>query len=475
MSDLSSSLSTGALLGSRYSQVYFIGIGGIGMSALARYCAFLGAAVSGYDLTPSPLIDALQEEGIEVTFSEAVEDIPMKRFSPASTLVVYTPAVPATHKQLVFFREQDFKVVKRAEALGLATASQEALCVAGTHGKTTTSSMLTHLLSHGAEAPTCSAFLGGISTNYHSNFLFSNRSNLVVVEADEYDRSFWQLHPKRAIITSVEPDHLDIYGTPEQYRAAFEQFASQIKPGGDLVVKEGLPLHLTLQEGVTCYSYGMQEDSDFQYHNIRVANGTLLFDWYHKRENLWLRDLSLGVPVRINVENATAALAVAYLSGASAADLRAAIASFAGTKRRFQTVLKTDKHVLIDDYAHHPAEIAAAILSVRELYQGQKVLGIFQPHLYSRTADFHALFAESLSKLESVILLDIYPAREEPIPGITSKVIYDEITSQEKYLVRKEELLDLLQDIEIPPVVLMMGAGNIDRLVQPVAQFLATQ
>ena len=522
-----------------YPNVYFIGIGGIGMSALARYYAYMGARVMGYDLTPSEITQALQQEGIGVTFSDAVADLPLSQLPREQTLVVFTPAVPQSHPQLQYFRSHGYKVCKRAQALGIITAPQRALCVAGTHGKTTTSAMLTHLMNcareprptyeglgsikaqqeapqnstpapHAAEGspqnsfpcpqaaggphlqahsttpadgdahpkshsgtPGASAFLGGIANNYGSNFLYVPQTDYVVAEADEYDRSFLQLSPYIAIVTSSDPDHLDIYGTHEAYLQAFEQFASQIKPGGSYIVHEGLPLNPRLAEGVKRYTYGAGAECSFRYDNIRVGNGRLLFDWYCPERGLALRDLAPGVPVAVNVENATAALGAALLSGVEDERLlRLGVESFTGTHRRFEKVLENGRFVLIDDYAHHPAELSASISSVKQLYAGREVMAVFQPHLYSRTADFYREFAAALSTLEHVVLLDIYPAREEPIPGVTSELIYRRLTCPHKTLLRKEELLDFLATAQIPPVVLMLGAGNIDRLVQPVKQLL---
>lgn len=459
----------------RYSQVYFIGIGGIGMSALARYFSYQGGTVSGYDLTPSEITDALLREGMEVLFTDEVAALNLNQLTPTDTLVVYTPAIPKEHAQLNYFRSHGYSVCKRAEALGLITSSFSPLCVAGTHGKTTTSTMLTHFLSYGENNVGCSAFLGGIANNYKTNFLYSQSSPYVVIEADEFDRSFHHLTPQMAIITSTDPDHLDIYGTHANYLEAFNHFASLIKPNGCLVMKEGLSLSPSLQKGVRVFTYGESPSSDFYYDNIVIEDGQLCFDWHYPAEGICLRQLSLGVPVRINVENATAAMALAYFCGVSLEQLRAAVASFSGSHRRFESVLSTSRYHLIDDYAHHPTELEASINSICELYAHQEVLAIFQPHLYSRTQDFYQEFAQSLSKVKHVILLDIYPARELPIEGVSSQLIYDLIATEDKHLLSREELLPFLQQYEVPPVVLMLGAGNIDRLVLPVKEFLMSQ
>lgn len=450
-------------------RVYFIGIGGIGMSAIARYFHAKGFGVCGYDLTPSPITDQLIKEGIDVHFSEDLNKIPREFFSPADTLIVYTPAIPAEHIELSFFVANGYRVIKRAEILGEITRMERALCVAGTHGKTTTSTLLAHLLrqSH----VDCNAFLGGISNNYHSNLLLSDKSDLVVVEADEFDRSFHKLTPYMAIITSADPDHLDIYGTAANYRESFEHFTSLIQPDGVLLLKAGAPVTPRLAKGVRLFTYSCDDiRADYYASDISIREGRMFFSWHYPEG--CLRDVELGVPVRINVENAVAAMAIAHLNGITLNELRVGIASFRGSHRRFEKVLETERVTLIDDYAHHPVELDAAINSVRELYAGKRIMGVFQPHLYSRTADFYQDFARSLSLLDEVILLDIYPARELPIPGITSRIILDLIQHTEKALVTKEELLPYLQHHTIPDVVLILGAGDIDRLVSPVKQFL---
>ncbi|KGL55055.1 UDP-N-acetylmuramate--alanine ligase [Porphyromonas sp. COT-052 OH4946] len=450
-------------------RVYFIGIGGIGMSAIARYFHAKGFEVCGYDLTPSPITDQLIKEGIGVHFSDDLNLIPTAFFSPADSLIVYTPAVPADHAELTYFRSNGYRVMKRAEILGEITLMERALCVAGTHGKTTTSTLLAHLLRY--SHVDCNAFLGGISNNYQSNLLLSDKSDLVVVEADEFDRSFHHLKPFMAIITSADPDHLDIYGTAENYRDSFEHFTSLIQSGGVLLLKYGAPVNPRLGSDVRLFTYSSDDrQADYYASDITIRDGRLFFTWYYPGGRL--REIELGVPIRINVENAVAAMAIAHLNGVTLEELRSGIASFKGSHRRFEKVLDTDRVVLIDDYAHHPVELDAAIRSVRELYSDRRIMGIFQPHLYSRTADFYQDFAKSLSMLDKVVLLDIYPARELPMPGVTSRLILDLIDNPNKTLVSKNELLDYLHNDEIPDVVLILGAGDIDRLVIPVKQYL---
>lgn len=451
------------------SSVYFVGAGGIGMSALVRYFLSKGKKVAGYDRTPTDLTSELNREGAEIHYEDNVALIPDYCRNPQDTLVVYTPAIPESHTELTYFREHGFEVMKRARVLGEITNCSRGLCVAGTHGKTTTSSMLAHILKQ--SHVDCNAFLGGILKNYESNLMLSDRSDLTVIEADEFDRSFHWLRPYMAIITAADPDHLDIYGTPEAYRESFEHFTSLIRPGGCLVMKKGIAIHPRLQEGVRLYTYSGTKDGDFHAENIEIGDGKIIFDFIVP--NVRIKSVSLGVPVKVNIENGVAAMALAWLNGATEEEIRQGMATFAGPVRRFDFHLKRDDIVLLDDYAHHPEEIRASILSVKELYAGKKVTGIFQPHLYSRTRDFAADFAKSLSLLDELILLDIYPAREEPIPGVTSQLIYDRVTIPDKHLIRKEELLDWVKaEAASYQVVLMLGAGDIDRLVEPVKQIL---
>lgn len=453
----------------KITSVYFVGAGGIGMSALARYFRAKGKQVAGYDKTPSDLTAALIDEGVRIHYADDISLIPEDCKHPDSTLVVYTPAIPETHTELNYFKTNGFTLMKRARVLGEITRTERGLCVAGTHGKTTTSSMLAHLLKQ--SHVDCNAFLGGILKNYNSNLMLSDKSDLAVIEADEFDRSFHWLSPYMAVITAVDPDHLDIYGTPEAYRESFEHFTSLIRPDGCLVMKKGLQLQPRLPEGAKLYTYSATEEADFFARNIRIGNGDILFDFV--TPDGCIPDVKLGVPVKVNIENGVAAMALAWLNGVTPEEIRSGMASFAGPVRRFDFHLKKEDIVLLDDYAHHPAELRASIQSVKELYPNKKVTGIFQPHLYTRTRDFAADFAASLSLLDELILLDIYPAREEPIPGVTSQIIFDQVTIPNKRLIRKEELLDLVRkEAASFEVVLMVGAGNIDRLVEPVKQIL---
>lgn len=453
----------------KITSVYFVGAGGIGMSALARYFRAKGKQVAGYDKTPSDLTAALIEEGIRIHYTDDISLIPEDCKQIDSTLVIYTPAIPETHTELNYFKTNGFTLMKRARVLGEITRTERGLCVAGTHGKTTTSSMLAHLLKQ--SHVDCNAFLGGILKNYNSNLMLSDKSDLAVIEADEFDRSFHWLNPYMAVITAVDPDHLDIYGTPAAYRESFEHFTSLIRPDGCLVMKKGLQLQPRLQEGTKLYTYSATEEADFFARNIRIGNGDILFDFV--TPDGCIPDVKLGVPVKVNIENGVAAMALAWLNGVTPEEIRRGMASFAGPVRRFDFHLKKDDIVLLDDYAHHPAELKASIQSVKELYPDKKVTGIFQPHLYTRTRDFAADFAASLSLLDELILLDIYPAREEPIPGVTSQIIFDRVAIPNKRMIRKEELLDLVQkEAASFEVVLMVGAGNIDRLVEPVKQIL---
>lgn len=453
----------------KITSVYFVGAGGIGMSALARYFRAKGKQVAGYDKTPSDLTAALIEEGIRIHYMDDITLIPEDCKQIDSTLVIYTPAIPETHTELNYFKANGFTLMKRARVLGEITRTERGLCVAGTHGKTTTSSMLAHLLKQ--SHVDCNAFLGGILKNYNSNLMLSDKSDLAVIEADEFDRSFHWLNPYMAVITAVDPDHLDIYGTPVAYRESFEHFTSLIRPDGCLVMKKGLQLQPRLQEGTKLYTYSATEEADFFARNIRIGNGDILFDFV--TPGGCIPDVKLGVPVKVNIENGVAAMALAWLNGVTPEEIRRGMETFAGPVRRFDFHLKKDDIVLLDDYAHHPAELKASIQSVKELYPDKKVTGIFQPHLYTRTRDFAADFAASLSLLDELILLDIYPAREEPIPGVTSQIIFDRVTIPNKRMIRKEELLDLVQkEAASFEVVLMVGAGNIDRLVEPVKQIL---
>ena len=447
--------------------VYFIGAGGIGMSALVRYFLSKGKKVGGYDRTPSELTMKLIEEGADIHYEEAPEKIPVEFKNPESTLVVYTAAMPEDHILLQYFRKHGFTIYKRAQVLGMLTRSSKGLCAAGTHGKTTTSTMTAHLL-HQSQVG-CDAFLGGISKNYGTNLLLSDSSAYVVIEADEFDRSFHWLSPYATIITSTDADHLDIYGTEEAYLESFNHYTSLIQPGGSLVIREGIRLQPRLQEGVRLYTYS-SESGDFHAENIRIGGGEIVFDYVSPLGNI--SDVQLGVPVAINIENGIAAMALAQLSGVSNEEIKTGMASFRGVDRRFDFKIKTDKVVYLSDYAHHPEEIKQSILSMRALYGDKKLTGIFQPHLYTRTRDFYQEFAESLSLLDEVILTDIYPARELPIEGVSSQLIYDNLRPDiDKILCTKEEVIDILKKKEIE-VLMTLGAGDIENYAPQICEIL---
>lgn len=451
-----------------FTSLYFIGAGGIGMSALVRYFLAKGYHVAGYDRTPSDLTEALINEGAEIVYDESSALIPEYCRNPKTTLVVYTPAVPESHDGFSHFRENGFTIVKRAKLLGMITRTSKGLCFAGTHGKTTTSSMAAHIL---AQSPLeCNAFLGGILKNYNSNLILSNTSEFTVIEADEYDRSFHQLSPYMAVITAADPDHLDIYGTEEAYLESFRYFTSLIQPEGALIIKKGIKVQPDVQKGVTIYQYSADDGGDFHAQNIRIGQGTIIFDFVTPQEVI--TDIELGVPVKINIENSVAAMAIAWLNGVGAADIRKAMASFKGAKRRFDFWLKTADTVMIDDYAHHPDELKASISSVRALYPDKKISGIFQPHLYTRTRDFYKEFAAALSLLDELILLDIYPAREQPIPGVTSKLILDKVTCSNKELCHKDMLLEKIKQRNFE-VLITLGAGDIDRMLPAIKEILS--
>ena len=453
--------------------VFLIGIGGIGMSALVRYFLAKGKQVAGYDRTPSPITDKLVNEGAAVHFTDDVSLIPDEFLDKNETIVVYTPAVPSSHKELVYFHENGFTILKRSQVLGLITSFLRSLCVAGTHGKTTTSSMTAHLFKQ--SHVDCNAFLGGILKNYDSNLMLSEQSDFVVVEADEYDRSFHFLTPYMAVITSADPDHLDIYGHPQAYRESFEKFTSLIVPGGVLILKKGINITPSLQPNVRLFTYSTTDESaDFHATNVRVGNGEIIFDFVASglSENgsngqIRIENIQLGIPVRTNIENGIAAMALALLNGVTPDEIKSAMKTFAGVQRRFDFQVRNDQVVYIDDYAHHPQELQSSILSVKELYQDKKVTGIFQPHLYTRTRDFVDEFAASLSLLDRLILLNIYPAREEPIPGITSEIIFEKVSLNDKLLCKKEELMEVLEKEKIE-VLVSFGAGDIDRFIEPI-------
>ncbi|BEH00177.1 UDP-N-acetylmuramate--L-alanine ligase [Bacteroides sedimenti] len=447
--------------------VYFIGAGGIGMSALVRYFLSKGKYVAGYDRTPSELTEKLIEEGAHIHYTEDIKLIPTECLDKESTLVILTPAIPEEHAELRYFKDNNFEIQKRAQVLGTITRASKGLCAAGTHGKTTTSTMTAHILYQSKVG--CTAFLGGIAKNYQSNLLLSDKSEFTVIEADEFDRSFHWLHPYMSVITSTDPDHLDIYGTEEAYLESFEKYTSLIQPGGSLIIRKGVSLQPKVQEGVTVYTYS-KEEGDFHAENIRIGNGEIFFDFVTPTETI--KDIQLGVPVSINIENGVAAMAMCWLNGVTAEELKSGMASFRGVDRRFDFKIKNDKLVFLSDYAHHPSEIKQSVTSIRDLYQDKKITGVFQPHLYSRTNDFYKEFAESLSLLDEVILLDIYPARELPIPGVTSKLIYDNLREgMEKCMCPKEQLLEVLKDKQIE-VLITLGAGDIDNYVGDIQKML---
>jgi UDP-N-acetylmuramate--alanine ligase len=450
--------------------IYLIGIGGIGMSALARYFKAQGFKIAGYDRTRSELTEQLEREGMDIHYEDNVELIPAGFKDPRKTLVIVTPAIPSGHTELTFFTAGSFAVLKRSQVLGEVTRLQRAVCVAGTHGKTTTSTMVAHLL-HTSHVD-CSAFLGGISKNFRRNIHLSDKSDLVVIEADEYDRSFLTLSPYMAVITSVDPDHLDIYGNVEQYNAVFEEFTSLIRPGGVLLVKKGLPVEPKVRDGVTVYTYSMNEKADFYGENIRIEDGMIIFDWVTPEGKV--KDVRPGVPVMINVENGIAAMALAWLNGATEEEIKEGMSTYAGVKRRFDFHVKNENVVYIDDYAHHPEELKACIESVRSLYQDKKICGIFQPHLFSRTKDFADDFAKSLSLLDKLVLLDIYPAREKPIEGVSSKMILDKVEIQDKKICNPGELENYLMENDCE-VLLTIGAGDIELLVPKIKEILLSK
>ena len=441
-----------------YKSIYFVGAGGIGMAALERYFLARGLRVAGYDLTRTQLTDALVSEGVEICFDEAAALIPDYCKNPADTLVVYTPAIPASHEGLNYFRNGGFTVMKRAELLGLITRSTKGLCFSGTHGKTTTSSMAAHIL-HCSEIG-CNAFLGGILRNYDSNLLLSATSPYSVIEADEFDRSFHHLSPYIAVITATDPDHLDIYGTEEAYLESFAHFTELIQPGGTLLLHTGLKVKPRVPAGVRTVTYSRTE-GDYHAANVRKGNGEIVFDFV--TPDGVVADVKLGVPVDINIENAVAAMAVCHMVGVPAQVLREAIGSFLGAKRRFEFWLKEpgdDGTVVIDDYAHHPDELKASIRSVKDLYPHRKLTVVFQPHLYTRTRDFAPQFAEALSLADEVILLNIYPARELPIPGVTSEIILRDIKCPNKVICDKTDLINQIKNRNCE-VLLTAGAGDV--------------
>lgn len=447
--------------------VYFVGAGGIGMSALERYFNAKHKKVAGYDRTPSDLTRALEQEGIAIHYQEDVDQIPDYCKDKDSTLVVYTAAIPTSQAELHYFIENKFEVEKRAQVLGTVTRASKALCVAGTHGKTTTSTMAAHIL-HQSHLD-CTGFLGGVSKNYNSSFILSAKSDYTVIEADEFDRSFHWLSPYMTVITATDPDHLDIYGTKEAYLESFRKYTSLIQPDGALIIHTGLEMKPNVPEGVKTYTYSRNE-GDFHATNIRIGNGEIDLDFVTPKETI--KDIRLGVPVSINIENGVAAMALCWLNGVTADELRNGMASFRGVDRRFDFKIKNSEMVFLSDYAHHPKEIKQSILSIRELYKDKKITAVFQPHLYTRTRDFYKDFAESLSLLDEVILVDIYPAREQPILGVTSKLIYDNLRPGiEKMMCKKEDIVKVLKDKHIE-VLITLGAGDIDNYVPAIENLL---
>lgn len=447
--------------------VYFVGAGGIGMSAIARYFISKGMVVAGYDKTPSDLTLRLEQEGMLIHYEENVDDIPHACKNPNSCLVVYTPAISSTHKELQFFREDGFEIQKRAQVLGALTRSHKGLCVAGTHGKTSTSTICAHIM-HQSHLE-CNAFLGGISKNYGTNYILSDESDYVVIEADEFDRSFHWLSPWMSVITSTDPDHLDIYGTKEAYLESFRYYTTLIQKGGALIIHKNLEMKADVQEGVRVYEYS-RDEGDFHAENIRIADGEITFDFISPIENVY--DVEMGQPVPINIDNSIAAMAMAQLNGCNGEELRYGIKTYHGVERRFDFKIRDDRHVLLSDYAHHPKEIYQSAKSLKDLYAGRKITALFQPHLYTRTRDFYKDFAEALSMLDEVILCDIYPAREEPIPGVTSQLIYDNLAEGvKKSMVRKDEVLDMVKSRDFD-VLVVLGAGDLDNLVPQIADII---
>ena len=446
--------------------IYFVGAGGIGMSAIARYYLNRGLVVAGYDKTPSELTRQLEHEGMLIHYEESVDKIPQACRQPQSCLVIYTPAIPADHQELVYFREHGFEIQKRAQVLGLLTREHRGLCVAGTHGKTTTSTMCAHIMHQ--SSLDCNAFLGGISKNYGTNYILSD-SDYVVIEADEFDRSFHWLRPWMTVITSTDPDHLDIYGTKEAYLESFRHYTTLIQPGGALIIHRGLEMQEDLPQGVRRYDYALHE-GDFHAENIRIENGGITFDFVSPIESV--PNIELGQPIPINIENGIAAMAMAQLNGCTPEDLRYGMKTYGGVDRRFDFKIKTDRLVFLSDYAHHPKEIYQSARSIRELYKGRHITAIFQPHLYTRTRDFYRDFADALSQLDEVVLTEIYPARELPIEGVTSQLIYDNLKpGVDKKMINKADVLDFVRDHSFD-VLIVLGAGDLDNQVPQMTKLL---
>ena len=446
--------------------VYFVGAGGIGMSAIARYFIKKGLVVAGYDKTPSDLTKRLETEGMLIHYEENVDEIPHECKKKESCLVIYTPAIPAEHKELTFFRENGFEIQKRAQVLGTLTKSHKGLCVAGTHGKTTTSTMCAHIM-HQSHLD-CNAFLGGISKNYGTNYILSD-SDFVVIEADEFDRSFHWLRPWMSVITSTDPDHLDIYGTKEAYLESFRHYTELIQPGGALIIHRDLEMKENIQPDVRRYDYSLNE-GDFHAENICIENGEITFDFISPIESI--KGVRLGQPVPINIENGIAAMAMAQLNGCTAEELKYGMQTYGGVDRRFDFKIKTSKMVFLSDYAHHPKEIYQSAKSIRELYKDKHITAIFQPHLYTRTRDFYKDFADALSQLDEVILTEIYPARELPIDGVTSRLIYDNLRPGiKKEMIQKADVLNYIKEHDFE-VLIVLGAGDLDNQVPQITKLL---
>ena len=453
--------------------IYFVGAGGIGMANLVRYYLANKLNVAGYDRTPSDLTRALSEEGAQIVYDDIADLIPTKFRNPKDTLVVYTPAIPNDNNILGYFRANGFEIIKRAALLGKITLHSKGICIAGSHGKTTTSSMVAHLL-HSSPIG-CNAFLGGILRNYDSNLLLSATSPYSVIEADEYDRSFHHLSPHIAVVTSTDPDHLDIYGNEENYLESFAHFTSLIKPGGFLLMHTGMKLIPKVNDGVEIFSYSSSGEGDYHANNIRQQNGHLYFDFV--APDTVIKDIELGVPIDINIDNAVAAIAIAHRLGVDNDTIRQAMLSFLGAKRRFEIWLRQEGDngkVLIDDYAHSPNEVKASIASVKALYPNRKLSVIFQPHLYTRTRDFAPEFAEALSTADEVILCEIYPARELPIPGVTSEIILNDIKNADKTLCQRKDLLDLIKNRNFD-ILMTLGAADINVLLEDIKEILLTK
>lgn len=447
--------------------VYFIGAGGIGMSAIARFFIHRGVVVAGYDRTPSTLTKQLEKEGMLIHYDENLEEIPHACKDKAACLVVYTAAIPSTHKELTWFRDNGFEVQKRAQVLGILTRTHKGLCVAGTHGKTTTSTMCAHIM-HQSHVD-CNAFLGGISKNYGTNYILSNTSDYVVIEADEFDRSFHWLRPWMTVITATDPDHLDIYGTKEAYLESFRHYTELIQPGGTLIIHTDLEMKPHVQDSVKTYTYS-RDKGDFHAENIKIENGEITFDFISPKGNI--TDVKLGQPIPINIENGVAAMAMAQLNGCTANEIKYGMETYHGVERRFDFKIRNDRHVLLSDYGHHPKEILQCAKSLREIYPSRKITVIFQPHLYTRTRDFYKEFADALSHFDEVILTEIYPAREQPIPGVTSELIYDNLGENvEKSMIRKKEVLDMVKNRDFD-VLVILGAGDLDNMVPEMVKII---